>query len=151
MGTENDYPYAGLKPGGALKAFKEIYPTSTIVGLDIDPQAIQSIKNEGFTGFVVDQTSEESLQNIGKVLLPYGPFDLIIDDGFHDPHANVKTSKMLFDLLSEGGTYVIEDVHETLIDFWKVVSLSLPGSLRILDMRDIRPGEPDNILILITK
>jgi len=151
VGSVNDFPYAGLQPGGALKAFKEIYPTSSIVGIDIDPQAIQAIEEDGFVGFIVDQTSEKSLEIVAKKLSPNGPFDLIIDDGFHDPHANVKTLKVLFNLLSEDGTYVIEDVHETLIDFWKVISPSLPGKLKILDMRDIRPGEPDNILILVTK
>jgi hypothetical protein len=59
--------------------------------------------------------------------------------------------KILFNLLSDEGAYVVEDVHETLIDFWKVLSLGLPGKMSILDMRDIRPGEQDNILILFTK
>ena len=151
VGSVNDFPYAGLKPGGALKAFREISSTSTVVGIDIDPQAVQTIQNEGFIGFTVDQTSEESLKDVETKLSQYGPFDLIIDDGFHDPHANVKTLKTLFNLLSDEGTYVVEDVHETLIDFWKVLSLSLPGKMSILDMRDIRPGEQDNILILLTK
>ena len=99
----------------------------------------------------MDQTSEKSLKDVEAKLSQYGPFDLIIDDGFHDPHANVKTLKILFNLLSDEGTYVVEDVHETLIDFWRVISLSLPGKMSILDMRDIRPGEQDNILILLTK
>jgi hypothetical protein len=151
VGSVNDFPYAGLKPGGALKAFREISPTSTIVGIDIDPQAVQTIQNEGFIGFTADQTSEESLKEVATKLSQYGPFDLIIDDGFHEPHANVKTLKILFNLLSDEGAYVVEDVHETLIDFWKVLSLGLPGKMSILDMRDIRPGEQDNILILFTK
>ena len=151
VGSVNDFPYAGLKPGGALKAFKEISSTSTVVGIDIDPQAVQTIQNEGFIGYIVDQTSEKSLKEVETKLSQYSPFDLIIDDGFHDPHANVKTLKILFNLLSDEGTYVVEDVHETLIDFWKVISLSLPGKMSILDMRDIRPGEQDNILILFTK
>jgi hypothetical protein len=151
VGSVNDFPYAGLKPGGALKAFREISSTSTVVGIDIDPQAVQTIQDEGFIGFTVDQTSEESLKDVETKLSQYGPFDLIIDDGFHDPHANVKTLKILFNLLSDEGTYVVEDVHETLIDFWKVLSLSLPGKMSILDMRDIRPGDQDNILILLTK
>ena len=151
VGSVNDFPYAGLKPGGALKAFKELSSTSTVVGIDIDPQAVQAIQNEGFIGFIADQTSEKSLKEVETKLSQYGPFDLIIDDGFHDPHANVKTLKILFNLLSDEGTYVVEDVHETLIDFWKVLSLSLPGKMSILDMRDIRPGEQDNILILLKK
>ena len=47
--------------------------------------------------------------------------------------------------------YVVEDVHETLIDFWKVIAIHLPGKMQVLDMRDLRPGVDDNILLLFTK
>jgi hypothetical protein len=53
--------------------------------------------------------------------------------------------------LSDNGTYVIEDVHETLIAFWSAIAIHLPGNVRILDLRKMRPETEDNILILITK
>ena len=151
VGSVNNFPYAGLPPGGALKAFRKKFSNATIVGVDIDPVSIESVKADGFFGFVVDQTSDESLSKSRIILNEFGPFDLIIDDGFHDPHANVRTLKMFFSLLSEKGTYVIEDVHESLIDFWKTISVHLPGKIQILDMRTLRPSVDDNILILITK
>ena len=150
VGSVNNFPYAGLPAGGALKAFRKRFSEATIIGVDIDPHSIKIIKEEGFAGFVVDQTSDESLMQSKDVLKAFGPFDLIIDDGFHDPHANVRTLKKLFSLLSEDGTYVIEDVHESLIDFWRVISVHLPGKIKILDMRDLRPGVDDNILVLIS-
>jgi SAM-dependent methyltransferase len=150
VGSINNYPYAGLPAGGALKAFRRIFKDATIVGVDIDPDSIEIIKAEGFPGFIVDQTSEESLIESKSVLEAFGPFDLIVDDGFHDPHANIRTLKKLFSLLSENGTYVVEDVHESLIDFWNSISIHLPGQIQILDMRELRPGVDDNILILIT-
>ena len=151
VGSVNDFPYAGLPAGGALKAFRKEFQNATIVGIDIDPHSIEAIKEQGFIGLVVDQTSDESLINAKKILNEKGPFDLIIDDGFHDPHANIRTLKKLFELLSESGTYVIEDVHETLIPFWNIVAIHLPGNLQILDLRKMRPETEDNILILITK
>ncbi len=151
VGSINNFPYAGHPAGGALKAFRKRFNNATIVGVDIDPQSIEVIKAEGFTGFVVDQTSDESLTKSKIILSELGPFDLILDDGFHDPHANVRTLKTLFSLLSEEGTYVIEDVHESLIDFWKVIAMHLPGKMQILDMRESRPGVDDNILLLFTK
>ncbi len=151
VGSINDFPYAGVPAGGALKAFRKRFKDATIVGVDIDPHSIEIIKAEGFTGFVVDQTSDESLTKSENILSDLGPFDLILDDGFHDPHANIRTLKKLFGLLSENGTYVIEDVHESLIDFWKAISIHLPGEIEILDMRELRPGVDDNILILITR
>ena len=149
VGSLNDYPYAGLAAGGALRAFKRIFPNSEIIGLDIDPDSIAIINSYGFQGFVVDQTSDESLSYVKNKLKNLGKFDLIIDDGFHDPHANIRTLQILFDLLSDEGTYVIEDVHESLVNLWEVVSIYLPGELQVLDMRAMRPGVDDNILVLI--
>ena len=151
VGSLNDFPYAGLPAGGGLKGFREIFPKSDIVGLDIDPEAVAIIIREGFQGFVVDQTSEQSLQAIKAELNQSSKFDLIIDDGFHDPHANVRSLLAFYDLLNEGGTYVIEDVHETLIDFWKVISHQLPGDLEVIDLRSMRPGVDDNILVLVKR
>jgi hypothetical protein len=147
----NKYSYAGLPAGGALKAFRKRFNEAAIIGVDIDPESIEIIRAEGFEGFVVDQTSDESLTRSMNILNELDPFDLILDDGFHDPHANVRTLKKFFSLLSDDGTYVIEDVHESLIDFWKTISIHLPGKVEILDMRELRPGVDDNILILITK
>ena len=151
VGSLNDFPYAGLSAGGSLKAFKKIIPDSCIIGLDIDPESIEIIERDGFTGFVVDQTSKESLIEVKNKLLAFPRFDLIIDDGFHDPHANLRTLISLFELLDEHGAYVIEDVHETLIDFWKTISEYLPGTLEIVDMRELRPGVDDNILLILRK
>ena len=50
-------------------------------------------------------------------------FDIIIDDGNHDPKYQIKTLKNLFPRLKEGGVYVIEDVNgyggteELLVDY----------------------------------
>jgi len=151
VGSLNDFPYSGLPAGGGLRGLREIFPNSDIIGLDIDPESIATISNEGFQGFIVDQTSEQSLEAIKRELNQANKFDLIIDDGFHDPHANVRTLLAFYDLLDEGGCYVIEDVHESLINFWKVISCHLPGDLEVIDLRSMRPGVDDNILVLVKK
>ena len=151
VGSINNFPYAGLAPGGGLRALRKKFPVAKIIGLDIDPDSVRAIKEQGFVGFEVDQTSDKSLSDTKEKLKEHGPFDLIIDDGFHDPHANIRTLKNYYELLSENGTYVVEDIHESLIDLWKAIAVHLPGKVQILDMRDNRPETDDNILILITK
>ena len=151
VGSVNGFPYAGLPAGGSLRAFREEFPNSTIVGIDIDPDSIEIIIKDGFHGLVADQTSDASLDKVSEVLSEFGSFDLIIDDGFHDPHANIRTLQKVFKLLSETGTYVIEDIHESLIDFWGSIAANLPGNIEIFDMRALRPGVEDNILIVIKK
>ena len=50
-------------------------------------------------------------------------FDIIIDDGNHDPEYQVKTLKNLFPLLKKDGIYVIEDIggysgdRELMVDY----------------------------------
>ncbi len=151
VGSVNDFPYAGLSAGGGLQAFRKKFPNSEIIGLDIDPESIEIIRGLGFEGYLADQTSNGSLISVKSELSRFGKFDLIIDDGFHDPHANIRTLKVLFDLVADDGAYVVEDVHETLIDFWKVIAAHLPGKMELLDMRNLRPGVDDNVMILFRK
>jgi hypothetical protein len=148
LGSFNGFPYGGSPPGVSLNAWREAYPNATIIGADIDPDSVEAATE---TAFVVDQTSEASLKKLRNILQTYAPFDLIVDDGFHDVHANLRTFLTLFPLLSEHGSYVIEDVHETLIDMWKVISLALDAEFNLLDLRSERVGIDDNILIIFKK
>jgi demethylmacrocin O-methyltransferase len=145
LGSVNDYPYAGLAPGGSLQAWRAGALNAVIVGGDIDPEAVNAVSE---LAFVVDQTSSESLTDFASQISRYGPFDLIVDDGFHDPHANLRTLLHLFPLLNSNGSYVIEDVHESLLDLWKVMALAIDAELYIVDLRLDRPGVDDNILLV---
>jgi hypothetical protein len=148
LGSLNPFPYAGLAPGGSIRAWREGYPEAIIVGVDIDPDAVSAIDE---VGFVADQTSDDSLDELIVKLEDFAPFDLIVDDGFHDPHANVRTLVKLFSLLSQTGSYVIEDVHESLVDLWELMAQNLPGRLEVRDLRDQRPESDDNILLIFTR
>ena len=145
LGSTNGFPYGGLAPGGSIRAWRQAFPSALIVGVDIDPESVTAI-NE--IGFVADQTSQDSLDRLKEHLQEYKEFDLIVDDGFHDAHANFRTLKTLLPLLSASGSYVIEDVHETLIDFWKLVSLTIPAEMEIRDLRSERPETDDNVLLI---
>jgi hypothetical protein len=148
LGSVNAYPYAGIPPGGSSTAFRHAYPNSTIVGCDIDPESVQAI-NE--IGFVLDQTSDTSLDSFRANLDADQVFDLIIDDGFHDIHANLRTLLKLYPLLSQNGFYVIEDVHVNMLKIWSLIQDYLPGELTVCDMSEIRPSTDDNILLIFTK
>jgi hypothetical protein len=148
LGSHNSYPYAGLPPGGSIRAFREAYTNAKLVGCDIDPQSVEAI-NE--MGFVVDQTSENSLIQLVSQLSPKYEFDLIIDDGFHDIHANVRTLIHLFPLLSSRGFYVVEDIHVSMIEHWALLKSYLPGNMSLCDMSADRPSIDDNILLVFRK
>ena len=107
----NRYRFAG-EVGASVKAWKEALPNCEVVGADIDLAAVNSIKGFG-TGIILDQNSEDSLNNFVSVIKNFAPFDLIIDDGFHYPNANLRTLRCLLEFVSLDGSYVIEDVQHT--------------------------------------
>ena len=148
LGSLNGYPYGGIAPGGSIKAWREAYPDSLIVGADIDPESVAAISE---IGFVIDQTSDESLNKFVHLVAQYAPFDIVVDDGFHDPHANFRTLFKVFPLVKESGAYVIEDIHQSLIDFWRVIASTLDADLEVRDLREDRPNVEDNILLIFRK
>ena len=148
LGSLNGYPYGGLAPGGSMKAWREAYPDALIVGADIDPEAVSAISEKAF---VLDQTSNESLNEFVRSLENYAPFDIVVDDGFHDPHANFRTLLKVFPYLKKSGAYVIEDIHQSLIDFWRVITCNLDSDLEVRDLRKDRPGVDDNVLLIFRK
>jgi hypothetical protein len=145
VGSRNGYAYGGLPPGGSLKAWRAAYPNAFLVGADIDAQSILELDE---LGFVVDQLDQDSLTKFELELNKIEKFNLIIDDGFHEPHANLKTYLSLFQFVETGGFYVIEDIHESFIDFWRIIGELIPGELTIYDLRNQRPACEDNILLV---
>ena len=67
-----------------------------------------------------------------------------------DPHANMRTLLNLYPCVKPGGSYVIEDVHYSLINFWRAIGISLPGRMTIYDLRNQRRDCDDNILLVFS-
>ena len=95
----------GIDKGPSLKVWSEYFKNSEIVGLDIKPIEL-NIKNvELFFG---DQTD---LKFLAEIVGKYKYFDIIIDDGSHISSHVIKSFNYLFDYLSDGGLYFVEDLH----------------------------------------
>jgi hypothetical protein len=148
IGSENNYMYASGTSGGSLKAWREFYKEGIIIGADIDEQSVSNVEPPAM---IVDQTNDESLSKLVRFTRKIGELDLVVEDGFHDLHANIKTLLHLLPCLKSGGHYVIEDVHESMIDLWTVIGSYLKLDLKVLDLREYRPGVSDNILVVIKK
>ena len=148
IGSVNNFEYAGGVSAGSLKAWREFLPRSIVVGADIDPK---SVEEAGDPAFIVDQTSIDSLNQLKSDLASFGEFDLIIDDGFHDLHANLKTLLILSNLLSKDGKFIIEDVHQSLVDLWIIIAEIIKLEIEIYDLSEFRPNIKDNILVVFSK
>lgn len=111
------------RPGASLRAFREYFPEAHIFGADVDSRILFS--EERIATFAVDQTDSRSFRQIEDALP--NSLDLIIDDGLHSPHANLRTMKFALTKIRLGGWAVIEDIHLNAEDLWRAAWAILPA------------------------
>ena len=92
------------KPGGSLRVWRDYFSKAQVYGIDIAKDCMFS--EERIKTFLFDSSEKEYCD----YYLDNLEFDIIIDDGNHDPKYQVKTLRNLFPKLKEGGIYVIEDL-----------------------------------------
>lgn len=92
----------------SLWAWKSIFPEAHIYGIDVVPGKM--IESDRITTSVVDQSS---LDQLTKFKDSTGvKFDIILDDGSHVFDHAWLTFSVLFESISDGGIYLIEDIHK---------------------------------------
>lgn len=126
IGTNNtdvvsNMGYLG-KPGASLRAFRDFCPNASVHGADVDRRVL--FIEERIQTHYVDQTDPRSFEALKAEL--EGGFDLVIDDGLHSPHANVRTLEFGLSLIRPRGWVVIEDIGPPALPVWKAVAAMLP-------------------------
>ena len=112
--------------GNSLRMWQDYFSLGQIYAMDIyDKSAQESKRIKIFQGSQIDENF------LMKVVDETGLLDIIIDDGSHVNEHVVKTFKMLFPVLKDGGTYVIEDTQTS---YWPDMggsseNLKLPGTM----------------------
>jgi hypothetical protein len=106
------------KPGASLRAFCGFSERVKVVGADIDKRVL--FQEERIQTFFVDQLDVSSLlelQHIAK------QSHLIIDDGLHNPEANLNVLVTYKDMMQSGSWLVIEDISpsEFNLRLWQLV------------------------------
>jgi hypothetical protein len=97
--------------GNSLRMWKAYFPNAGIYGIDIYNKTHHDEKRiKTFRG---NQTDENFLKD---VMAKIGGADIIIDDGSHYNDEVIKTFRILFPLLNNGGIYVIEDLQTSYWD-----------------------------------
>ena len=112
--TGNKRLFEHYLPGGSLRVWRDFFPHAKIYGIDIAEDCM--IKEERIKTFLFDSSESEKCKEELRNL----DFDIIIDDGNHDPRYQIKTLRNLLPLLNENGYYIIEDLggypgHEELL------------------------------------
>ncbi len=103
----------GVYKGGSLAMWRKYFgPEAMIFGIDIDPNCAK-YNGEAAQVRIGSQDDPVFLQN---VIAEMGGVDIILDDGSHITHHQDASLDILFPLLSEGGIYMVEDMHTS---YWK--------------------------------
>jgi hypothetical protein len=106
----------GVARGGSLAAWRRYFhPTTTIVGIDVDPGCRQF--DSPATNVHVRIGGQQDPAFLRDLAAEFGPFDAVLDDGSHIPSYTIDSFRFLFASgLADGGVYLVEDVHS---NYWK--------------------------------
>ncbi len=113
---------ASGRPGASVRALSDLLPHAMVFGADIDDRIL--FQSDRITTFAVDATDDASLAALFD-RLP-ADLDLIIDDGLHAPHANLRVLLRGLRHLRLGGWIMIEDIGEEKRAIWELVARLLP-------------------------
>ena len=134
-------------PGASLRVWRDYFFNAQIYGGDIDKEIL--FEEERIKTFYLDQLNSNSIKSMWENI-EVEEFDIIIDDGLHEPEANYNFFINSFDKLKKDGVFVIEDVPNKYLVY-------LQNKLRNYDI-DIIVGFTqskvafgDNNLIIIRK
>lgn len=99
--------------GACLNTFADFFKNADIIaGADYDMNFVEGLKFEDprIKTFYVDQESIPSLRELSQQF-NNRKFDIIIDDASHWPIPVRNTFDVFFDLVKDGGYYIIEDTY----------------------------------------
>jgi SAM-dependent methyltransferase len=97
----------GVSEGKSLLTWRDYFLRSRIIGVDINPDAIQ-FRSERIEIEIGDQSNIADLLRIAR---QFGPFDIILDDASHKWDHQILSLQQMFPYLRPGGFYVVEDTH----------------------------------------
>ena len=103
----------GVSKGGSLQMWRRYFgDAATVFGIDIDPACAQF---DGQAGRV-RIGSQADAAFLRDVVAEMGGVDVVLDDGSHRMEHITASLQALFPLLSDGGLYMIEDLHTA---YWR--------------------------------
>ncbi len=106
VSTMRGFSGPDYQPGASLRAWSDYFPNATIYGLDTQPDT-----QVGGGRIVTKLCDSTDAGQVNAALPPSLLFDLIVDDGDHEPDSQLATLTNLWPRVKPGGLYVIEDVH----------------------------------------
>ena len=108
----------GIQNGGSLEIWAQYFLNARkIIGCDINPKCAElEYEDRRISVIVGDITSENVEKAVSQQSLE---FDIIIDDGSHRSGDIVKTFARYYPYLTDGGVYIVEDLHCSYWQKWE--------------------------------
>jgi hypothetical protein len=101
----------GTQRGGSTQIISTMFPNAKVITVDINP--LNTELGDNITVIKNNATNVEFLSTLNT-------FDIIWDDGSHDPNDQIKSFEYLFkNKLKENGLYIIEDLEHSYQSWWK--------------------------------
>ena len=126
----------GVMDGLSMKMWREYYPKAEIVGIDIKdmdhmhnndwqvPMSVKLIRCDG--------TDPEQVKKLGN-------FNIILDDGIHYWLEQQKIFEILYyNQLNAGGTYIIEELWTSNIDYYANAKINTLDYLKKLEKKGMK-------------
>lgn len=97
----------GVNRGGSLEIWKKYLPKgSMIYGVDINPKCKEIKFSENILFYLGSASDRDFMEKTFENI----EFDIILDDGSHICSDVIKTFKIMFPRIKNGGLYIIEDL-----------------------------------------
>jgi hypothetical protein len=129
--------------GASLRAFERYFPNAMIYGADIDKSIL--FETDHIKTYYCNQLVTDDIDKLWKQIDKQ--VNVIIDDGFHNPEANLLLLNNSFQYLANGGLYFVEDIHpswsSTILENLESLSCNYKGIL------SIPPDTISNILVIV--
>ena len=155
----------GIDKGGSILLWKNYFSNANIYGIDcnqegcIHGEILQFLKDaervvlltsiNAYDSLAIQMIDALSDHNFNQ---PQPKFDVVIDDGPHTVHSQIKFIELYLPLLSENGILIIEDIQS--IDYCDEIFESVPDEFKkyvqIYDLRNVI-NQYDDILFVINK
>jgi len=132
----------GAAHGMSLRMWREYFTNGIVAGIDniIEENLRPLLIDPNYKVVIQNATDESIVQQFTNI-----KFDIIIDDGSHQIHDQLKSFDIFKELMNVGGIYIIEDVVD--VDNTKDLFLSKHHNCEIIDHRHIKNRFDDVLAI----
>ena len=132
----------GAAHGNSMRMWREYFTNGIVAGIDnIVEENIKPLLDDPKYKIVIHDATHDSILDYFKDI----KFDVIIDDGSHKIHHQLKTFDMFKNHMNPGGVYIIEDIED--IDSTRGILESIHDNCQIIDRRSIK-DRFDDILVV---